>query len=132
MRSLDPKTRELVLQGAKIGAFSCGFLAFCTGVGLCIAYRLPVPPIAVTELGILFGGMLGALSGYCWRSPAGRSMVIGLICGAVWGIPVACLAQHGLTRFCAWLASVVMSGVLGYQAGLAPKRDGASPWRLHR
>lgn len=131
MYGMDVPTQRLVFRGAKLGALSFGFLAFCTGVGLCIAYRLPVPPIAVTELGVLLGGALGALAGYCWRVPAGRTAVIGVLVGAVLGLPVACLME-GVMRALGWLATVCVAGLVGYQAGVTGTQTQASPWRLHK
>ena len=131
MQSLDPATRALVIRGAKIGALSTGFVAFCAGVGLCIAYRLPVPPIAVTELGVLVGGVLGAAAGFLWRQKAGRGLVLGLLLGLLIAWPAAYLAPAGM-RLLAWFAALAMAGVLGYQAASAPEAGKRSPWRLHR
>jgi hypothetical protein len=131
MYGMDVPTQRLVFQGAKLGALSFGFVSFCTGIAVCVAYRLPVPPIAVTEIGVLLGGGLGAVAGYCWRFPAGRTAVIGILIGAVLGLPVAGL-MHGAVRVLGWLGTVVMAGLVGYQAGMTGDAAQTSPWRLHK
>lgn len=131
MYGMDVPTQRLVFKGAKLGALSFGFASFCAGVALCITYRLPVPPIAVTEIGVLLGGALGGLAGYCWRIPAGRTAVIGVMVGAVLGLPVAGLME-GAVRVLGWLATVVMAGLVGYQAGVTGADQRPDAWRLHR
>jgi hypothetical protein len=128
---LDPQTQLLMWKGAKLGAILFGSLGFVTGITICVAYHLPFPPIAVTEMGALIGGLGGALAGYCWRYPAGRSTWIGLMLGGLLGVPVAAWVPGWGLRLLTWLACVLMSAVVGYQAGAAGPDAGRGAWKLH-
>lgn len=117
-------------RGAKIGAVSLGTVGFLSGITVCIAYHLPVPPLFITEFGILLGGLLGALAGYTSCFPAGRAALRGLFCGALLGLPVAGLWQ-GSVGLLAWFACLVMATLIGYQAGCTPTGRRESSWKLH-
>lgn len=51
------RTQRFVLWGALL----LGGVGFVTGVGLCLHYKLPIPPLFITELGLMLGGCLGYL-----------------------------------------------------------------------
>lgn len=130
MYGFDPPTTRLMLKGAKLGAFSLGVVAFCTGITVCVAYHLPFPPIAVTEVGVILGALSGALAGWAWRLPTGRGAVRGLGVGALLGLPAAGL-WHGDVALPVWLATVGLSTLIGYQAGSAAE-EGPADWKLHK
>lgn len=44
------------------GAGLLGSAGFFGGIAVCLYYKLPIPPLFTTELGILLGGSLGALA----------------------------------------------------------------------
>lgn len=116
------QVRQAMWAGAKRGALFFGLLGFLTGVSICIAYHLPIPPIAVTELGVLFGGCFGAFLGYArlfrlWRCTLWGALA-GAVAGAVslnWAVCLGCL---------------VVGSFLGYQRGSLPEVKKES-WRLH-
>ncbi len=119
-------------RGAKVGAASLGIFSFISGITLCVAFHLPFPPIAVTELGVLLGGLLGAMAGYSWLFPTGRGALLGLLGGSLLGLPLAGLLA-GQVKVLVWLASALMGLVLGYQAGcVKPVVATESSWKLHR
>lgn len=43
------------------GAIALGLAGFLSGMSICLYYKLPIPPIFITELGVIIGGCLGAL-----------------------------------------------------------------------
>lgn len=117
-------------RGAKIGAVSLGLVGFISGITVCVAYHLPFPPIAVTEIGVLVGGCLGALTGYAWSYPSGKSALRGTLAGAIIGLAPAGLLQ-GNVSLSVWLACVVLASLMGYQAGCLPQsRAGDSNWKV--
>lgn len=116
-------------RGAKIGALSLGLVGFAGGISVCVAYHLPFPPIAVTEICVLLGGCMGAMAGYTWCFPSGRSILKGCATGALAGLPLAGLL-HGQVSIPVWLACVILAGVMGYQAGCIPAERSESDWRL--
>jgi hypothetical protein len=117
-------------RGAKIGALSLGLLGFVGGISVCVAYHLPFPPIAITEICVLLGGSLGALAGYSWCFPGGRSSLKGCAAGAVAGLPMAGLL-HGQVSIPIWLACVFLASLMGYQAACVPTEKAESGWKLH-
>ena len=60
-----PKTkkydRQKVTRLALWGALLVGLSGFLTGSFVCLYYQLPIPPLFITELGVIVGGCLGAL-----------------------------------------------------------------------
>ena len=38
-----------------------GIAGFATGAFICLYFKLPIPPLFITEMGLLVGGCLGAL-----------------------------------------------------------------------
>ena len=118
-------------RGAKIGAASLGLLGFVSGITVCIAFKLPFPPLAVTEIGALLGGCLGAMAGYASCFPAGKTALQGLAVGAVLGIPVA-VCVPGTGCILAWAGCLVMCGLVGYQAGCGTHSRGPDGWTLYK
>lgn len=116
-------------RGAKIGAVSLGLMGFISGITVCIAYHLPFPPIAVTEIGVLLGGCLGAMAGYFWCYPTGRATLRGAFSGSIVGLAPAGLF-HGSVSLSAWLACVALASLMGYQAGCLPQERDESDWKL--
>jgi hypothetical protein len=59
---------------ALVGAGIFGALGFFGGIALCLRYKLPIPPLFTTELGLLIGGSVGALFAICFppASPEGE------------------------------------------------------------
>lgn len=47
---------------ASLGACLLGGVGFLGGITLCLHFRLPIPPLFITELGILLGGCFGAMA----------------------------------------------------------------------
>lgn len=127
----QPTYTKQMWRGAKIGAVSLGAVSFLSGITVCVAYHLPVPPLFITELGILLGGCFGGLGGYAACFPSGRAALRGMLFGALLGLPVAGLLQ-GSVRLLVWLACVVMATLIGYQAGCSPVGGRESGWKLHR
>lgn len=119
----------LMWRGAKIGATSFGLVGFVGGISVCVAYHLPFPPIAVTEIGLLLGGCLGAVAGYVWCYPAGRGTLRGSFLGSGLGLLPAGL-QHGNLSITIWLACLMLGAVLGYQASCTPSQIRTSDWKL--
>ncbi|MCA9791358.1 MAG: hypothetical protein KC910_06170 [Candidatus Eremiobacteraeota bacterium] len=104
MTKMNPRKRSTrwAIQGAKIGAISLGVVGLATGMTICIAFKLPVPPIFTTEMGVLLGGSLGALVGYTCSFRRGRQSIqgflVGLLAGlALWWVDWAPLAVNLLT-----------------------------------
>ena len=118
-------------RGARIGAASLGLAGFVGGISVCVAYHLPFPPIAVTEIGVLTGGCLGAVAGYGWCFPAGQGTLQGTALGALVGLPVAGLL-HGQVSIPAWLACVLVASLLGYQSACLPRPTRPSDWKLRK
>lgn len=117
-------------RGAKLGAVSLGILGFVGGISLCIVLKLPFPPIATTEIGVLLGGCLGAIGGYISCFPAGRKALWGALWGAFLGLPAAGLL-YGQVSLLTWLGWVVMLSLLGYQLGsLGHQSAPANSWQI--
>lgn len=116
-------------RGAKMGAVSLGLVGFVSGITVCVAYRLPFPPIAVTEIGVLLGGCLGAMAGYGWCYTAGRGCLKGTFAGAGLGLLPAGLL-HGTVSVTVWLACLALGALMGYQAGCTPQSTAKADWTL--
>ena len=43
------------------GAIALGLTGFLSGLTICLYYKLPIPPLFISELGVIVGGCLGAL-----------------------------------------------------------------------
>lgn len=60
-----PKTkkydRQKVTRFALWGGLLLGLSGFMAGSFVCLYYQLPIPPLFITELGLIVGGCLGAL-----------------------------------------------------------------------
>jgi hypothetical protein len=52
--------KAVLWRWALIGAAICGALGFFGGIALCLTYKLPIPPLFTSELGMVIGGCLGA------------------------------------------------------------------------
>jgi len=115
-------------RGAKIGAVSFGLVGFVSGITVCVAYHLPFPPIAVTEIAALLGGCLGAMAGYACCYPSGRATLQGTLSGALLGLPLAGLFQ-GAVSLPVWLACVLLASLLGYQSACTPTTAPELPWK---
>lgn len=50
-----------VTRFAICGAIAFGLSGFATGSFICLYYSLPIPPLFITEMGLIVGGCLGAL-----------------------------------------------------------------------
>lgn len=123
------KIHQSMWRGARIGAVSLGLVGFIAGLSVCIAYHLPFPPVAVTELGALVGGCLGAVAGYGWCFSGGRAALQGCAAGALAGLPVAGLL-HGEVSIPAWLACVCVATLLGYQSACNPASKPDLDWKI--
>jgi len=119
----------LMWRGLKIGAISMGLLGFIAGISICIAFKLPIPPVAVTEVTALLGACLGVLIGWSWPDPTRRLTLGGLAAGFLAGL-LWCLMRHHFEPL-AWGAWLLLGGFLGHQAA-ARDRLVAGVWRLHR
>lgn len=119
----------LMWRGMKVGAISLGLLGFALGVAICIAFKLPIPPVAITEVAALLGAGLGVLIGWSWPDPTRRLTLGGLAAGFTTGL-AWCLVR-GRFEPVAWLAYVLLGAFLGHQAA-ARERQAAGDWRLHR
>ena len=115
-------------RGAKIGAVSLGLVGFVSGITVCVAYHLPIPPIAVTEIAALLGGCLGATAGYACCYTSGRATLKGSLTGALLGLPMAGLLQ-GQLSVPIWLACITLASLIGYQAACTPQPTTKSPWK---
>lgn len=62
MRAIIKHDQKKVTRFAIWGALVLGFAGFVTGTVICLYFRLPIPPLFITELGLLVGGCLGALT----------------------------------------------------------------------
>lgn len=111
-------------RGAKIGAAVCGLVGFSAGLGVCIHYHLPVPPLFVTEIGILLGGCLGAMIGYANHFHLGRQLMRGILLGGLAGTVLAVVAPADLKAL-AFGALVGLGIFLGYQTGLVEPNTGS-------
>ncbi|MBS2034167.1 hypothetical protein JST97_04220 [bacterium] len=120
---------QSIWRGAKIGAASLGLVGFVAGISVCVAYHLPFPPIAVTEIGVILGGSLGAMAGYAWCFPGGRGTLKGCAVGSLAGLPVAGLL-HGQVSIPAWLACALIASLLGYQSACMPGQADQPDWKL--
>lgn len=58
---------KLVKRGAITGAITLGLVGFGVGCFVCLHYKLPIPPLFITELGFIVGGCLGALAVLLWE-----------------------------------------------------------------
>lgn len=61
MRPLKPSEKKRLTRFAVRGALFFGFVGFGFGCFICLHYQLPIPPLFITEFGLLIGGCLGAL-----------------------------------------------------------------------
>ncbi len=123
-------TARAMWRGAKLGALSLGSLGFVGGISLCVVLKLPFPPIATTEIGVILGGSLGALAGYISCFPAGRKALWGALTGAFLGLPAAGLL-YGQVALPIWLGWVAMLSLLGYQLGsLKLGADSTATWQV--
>ena len=61
---MKPSKRDhkKVTRFAIWGALSLGFAGFVSGTVICLYFRLPIPPLFITELGLILGACLGALT----------------------------------------------------------------------
>lgn len=67
---LTQHRRSSRAEKARIWRWACwggvffGVLGFTAGVSACLYYKLPIPPLFTTELGVMLGGSLGAFAAY--------------------------------------------------------------------
>ena len=119
----------LMWKGMKIGAILMGLLGFASGVAICIAYKLPIPPVFVTEVSLMVGAGLGVLVGWSWPDPIRRLTLLGLAAGFMAGLLWCLLRTHFAPLV--WIGYVLLGGFLGHQFAAGPRRS-REPWRLHR
>ncbi len=129
-RNQDKLRRKTIYKGIIRGALAFGATGFLSGVGVCVAYRLPVPPLAVTECGALFGALLGALWGVLASDDVGRKVLQGIYLGIGAAIGLALVAPWAL-KLPAALAALCLGAYLGYQNGVLPQKA-AESWKMHR
>lgn len=84
--NLSPQARKAAVRGARIGAVCTGGAAFGTGLLICILHQIPIPPLAVTEFGVLLGGLAGAGIGILCTSTRGRYSLYGVLLGLLLGL----------------------------------------------
>jgi hypothetical protein len=129
-KAAEKLLRQNIYRGICRGGFAFGLLGFLSGVAVCVAYRLPVPPLAVTECGALLGALLGALWGTLASNQIGRKVLHGLYLGFGAAVVLALLAPWSL-KLPASFAAICLGAYLGYQNGVLPKK--ANPaWKMHR
>lgn len=123
----SPQIQRAIYRGARWGALLLGLLSFLCGLTVCIYFRLPVPPVFVTEIGVMLGAGLGALVGYVSCFPGGRACLRGLALGCLAGLPLAlALGSPGLLVGC-----VTLGLLLGYQSGHCAAATASPGWKLH-
>lgn len=133
-----PRSAQLqarIWKGAKLGALLGGVLGFAAGMCICIALKLPIPPLFVTELALILGAALGAGLAWASASPVGRRTLLGAWTGALAGVPIVLLENlvRGAWDPLPWLACLLLGTFLGHQRALSPHATcSADPWRLHR
>ncbi len=115
--SISPRIKQNAIRGAKIGAASAGCVGFLTGTMLCIVHRLPIPPLAITEFGILFGGLIGAGVGVLCSEPRGRLSLLGILGGLLAGAVVA-LPIQGLDDPLGVLRIAILGSLIGWRLAL--------------
>lgn len=69
-----------------MGAIILGFTGLASGMALCLYLELPIPPVFITEMGVLLGGSLGALVGYSCAYEGMRGAWLGLLLGLLMGV----------------------------------------------
>ena len=116
--------------GAKWGAITGGLLGFLIGIAVCIRFKVPIPPLAGSEVGILLGVSIGMLIALICRTRAGRMTLASFGVGSVLGVPVA-LSVHGHFPVLTWMSMTCLMTFLGYQSSQLPSLEQAEPWRLH-
>jgi hypothetical protein len=119
--SYSPRVKQNAIRGAKIGALSTGCAAFLTGTMLCIVHRLPIPPLAITEFGILFGGLLGAGAGILCSEPRGRLSLLGIVGGLLAGAVIA-LPLEGPGDPLGVLRIALLGSLIGWRLALNAAR----------
>lgn len=111
------QTRKNALRGAKIGAVCTGGAAFSTGMIVCLLHRLPIPPLAITEFGIILGGLSGAGIGILCSTPRGRYSLVGILAGLAFGGLVGLATMGGHGPF--WIVRIaLLGGVIGWRLAL--------------
>lgn len=116
---LSTQTRKNALRGAKIGAVCMGGAAFSTGILICVLHRIPIPPLALTEFGVMFGGLLGAGLGILCSTTQGRFSLVGILSGLLLGSLIALLLAHDAVGI---LRLAVLGGVIGWRLALNQAR----------
>ena len=118
MSSLPTQTRRNAIRGAKIGALCMGGASFSTGVMICVIHHLPIPPLAITEFGVLFGALLGAGVGVLCSTVRGKYSLLGILAGFL----AAALLAFPFTSAPAALRIAVLGAVVGWRLALNQAR----------
>lgn len=107
------------MHGAKIGAIFTGGAAFGTGLLICILHQIPIPPLAITEFGVLLGGLAGAGIGILCTSTRGRYSLYGVLLGLLVGISIGLALGSGV-----WvvLRFALLGTVIGWRLALNQAR----------
>ncbi|MEW6283497.1 MAG: hypothetical protein AB1758_33110 [Candidatus Eremiobacterota bacterium] len=117
--------RQNAIRGAKYGAVGLGALSFVSGLFICFAFKLPVPPLACTEFGILIGAGLGAGIGFLGTDLPGRWSLYGALAGVVAGTLFALLVGGAFATPMGILRIALLASLVGWRAGLTAARQRA-------
>lgn len=74
--------QKKVIRYAAWGGGILGLLGFVAGIGICLHFSLPIPPVFITEIGLLVGGSLGALTAFYGIEKRVIPALLGLALGA--------------------------------------------------
>lgn len=129
-RRLKKQRKKALWRAAGYGALVVGAFGFFLGIGLCIWYRLPIPPLAITEVFALLGAGMGAAWATLVRTPVGRQVLNGSAVGLAAAVPLGLIAP-GWAKLGAILGSLSLGIYLGYQKSVTPE-DPQPQWRILR
>lgn len=114
---MTSQTRKNAFRGAKIGAVCMGGASFSTAMLICLLHRVPIPPLAITEFGIILGGLSGAGIGILCSTQTGRYSLVGILAGLLLGTLLGwvTMGSHGAI----WtLRIALLGGVIGWRLAL--------------
>ena len=98
-----------------------GLASFSTGILICVLHKLPIPPLAVTEFGVMFGALLGGGIGILCSDTRGRFSLVGTLAGLTVGGLLA-LTVVGSDDPLGILRISLLGGVIGWRIGLNQAR----------